>query len=146
MDIKVKTFSDLTTEELYEILSLRSEIFVVEQDCVYQDIDFKDQKALHVCGYLQNELAAYTRVFGPGDYFDESSIGRVLVKESKRGLKLGHIILKESINCIKDNFKTEKIVISAQTYLKSFYQSHGFEFTGKEYLEDGIPHIEMIHI
>ena len=145
MDIKVKRFDDLSTKELYEILSLRSEIFVVEQDCVYQDIDFKDQKGIHVCGYLNNELVAYTRIFGPGDYFEDSSIGRVLVKENKRGLQLGHVILKESINCIKENFNTEKIVISAQTYLKSFYQSHGFEFTGKEYLEDGIPHIEMIY-
>ena len=144
MKIKIQSFQDLSTDELYAILSLRSEIFVVEQDCVYQDIDFKDQKAWHISGYLNEELVAYTRVFKPGDYFNQASIGRVLVRENKRSLKLGHIILEESINCIEKEFNTDSIQISAQYYLKSYYENHGFKATVKEYLEDGIPHMEMI--
>ena len=144
MKIKIQSFQDLSTDELYAILSLRSEIFVVEQDCVYQDIDFKDQKAWHISGYLNEELVAYTRVFKPGDYFNQASIGRVLVRENKRSLKLGHLILEESINCIEKEFNTDSIQISAQSYLKSYYEKHGFKATGKEYLEDGIPHMEMI--
>ena len=143
MNIQVKNFTELNTSELYNLLQLRSEVFVVEQDCVYQDIDFKDQKALHVLGYKNDVLIAYTRIFKPGDYFKNSSIGRVVVKDSERKFNFGHQIMIASINAIKNNFKEDKITISAQKYLKKFYESHGFYQVDDEYLEDGIPHIRM---
>jgi len=143
MNIQVKNFTELNTTELYNLLQLRSEVFVVEQDCVYQDIDFKDQKALHILGYKNDVLIAYTRIFKPGYYFKNSSIGRVLVKDSERKFNFGHQIMKASITAIKSNFKEDKITISAQKYLKKFYESHGFYQVDDEYLEDGIPHIRM---
>ena len=144
MEILIKTFSELNTEELYEILQLRSEVFVVEQDCVYQDIDGKDQKGLHVLGRKDKKLVAYTRCFAPGIYFSEAAIGRVIVKASERKYGYGHDIMKASVDAIKKRFDTETIKLSAQTYLIKFYNTHGFQTTGEEYLEDGIPHIAMI--
>ena len=142
--ITIKKFSELTTNELYEILQLRSEVFVVEQDCVYQDIDFKDQKALHVIGIKKNKIVAYTRVFKSGDYFEKPSIGRVVVTEKERINKYGFQIMKASIKAIDTFFNEKEIKISAQKYLKKFYESLDFEMIGEEYLEDGIPHIGMI--
>jgi len=144
LEVITKKFSELTIDELYQILQLRSEVFVVEQDCVYQDLDFKDQKALHIIGFKNNKVVAYTRVFKPGDYFSEASIGRVVVEKNERKYGYGHVIMKDSIKEIQENFKVEIIKISAQTYLKKFYESHGFSKIGAEYLEDGIPHIGMI--
>ena len=144
MEIQVKTFEELTTTELYAMLRLRSEVFVVEQDCVYQDIDNKDQKALHVLGYVGEELAAYTRIFDAGRYFDNPSIGRVIVKETYRGKNLGHKILRASIETVETRFGNQVIEISAQTYLEKFYSDHQFRSTGDTYLEDGIPHMRMI--
>ena len=144
MEFIIKTFSELTTEELYQILRLRSEVFVVEQDCVYQDIDNKDQISYHVLGLKENELVAYSRIFDSGDYFSKPSIGRILVKESERKFNYGHQLVDTSIQFILDNFKEKDILISAQTYLLKFYNSHGFIQEGKEYLEDGIPHVKML--
>lgn len=144
MDITVKTFDQLTSNELYSLLKLRSEVFVVEQDCVYQDLDGKDEKALHVLGLEEGKLVAYARCFQPGDYFEEAAIGRVLVRENYRKLGYGHEITKVSIKAIKTKYKADKIKISAQTYLVIFYESHGFKTTGDRYLEDGIPHIAMV--
>lgn len=144
LEIKTKTFQELNTEELYDLLQLRSEVFVVEQDCVYQDIDGKDQKALHILGYRDRKLVAYTRIFKPGDYFDEASIGRVVVKENARQYKYGYDIMTASIQAIKDYYDESKIRISAQIYLKRFYNNLNFKKVGEEYLEDGIPHINMI--
>ncbi len=143
--IKVKTFDQLETEELYRLLQLRSEVFVVEQDCVYQDIDGKDQKALHVIGYKNENIVAYTRVFKAGDYFDNASIGRVVVKENERQHNYGYDIMKASIEAVKSYFNDDVIKISAQTYLKRFYNRLQFFEVGEEYLEDGIPHIQMIY-
>jgi ElaA protein len=140
---KTKTFDELSTQELYQILRLRSEVFVVEQNCVYQDIDNKDQKALHLFGTLEGEIIAYSRLFKPGDYFEFSSIGRVVVAEKHRDKNFGHALIDQSILEIKNRFKVEKITISAQLYLKKFYESHGFIATSAMYLEDDIPHIEM---
>ena len=139
----IKSFNELTTSEIYQILRLRSEVFVVEQDCVYQDVDDKDQKGIHLFFTNNNEVVAYTRLFGPGDYFKNASIGRVVVKESHRKDKLGHKLLKESIKAIQNLFNTQEITLSAQTYLQKFYESHGFVQVGEGYLEDGIPHIKM---
>lgn len=139
----VKTFEELTTQELYAILQLRSAVFVVEQTCIYQDIDGKDQEALHVFGFKNNELAMYSRVFAPGIYFEAASIGRVIINPKFRGLQLGHELIKVSIATVKTRFSTEKIHISAQEHLKNFYEQHGFLQVGEGYLEDDIPHIGM---
>ncbi|MHA7844411.1 MAG: GNAT family N-acetyltransferase [Winogradskyella sp.] len=144
LEIKTKSFNELNTKELYDLLQLRSEVFVVEQDCVYQDIDGKDQKALHVLGYKEDKLVAYTRIFKPGDYFEEASIGRVVVKENQRQYGYGYDIMNTSIQAIQKHFKISEIRISAQTYLKRFYNNLGFKEVGKEYLEDGIPHVNMV--
>ena len=144
LDIKIKSFQDLTTNELYAILQLRSEIFVVEQDCVYQDIDYKDQKAYHLLGLKNNKLIAYTRLFKPGDYFEEASIGRVVVKKEERQYKYGYDIMNASVSYVKNELKLTKIKISAQAYLKTFYSNIGFKQIGEPYLEDGIPHIAMV--
>ena len=144
MDIKVKSFEELTKLELYYLLQLRSEVFVVEQDCVYQDVDGKDEKALHVLGFKNQKIVAYTRIFKPGDYFEETSIGRVVVSKKERQFKYGYDIMEASIKAIKHHFNTSKIKISAQCYLKKFYSNLGFEAVGEEYLEDNIPHIVMI--
>jgi ElaA protein len=144
MEITIKTFDELTIYELYELLRLRTEIFVVEQDCVYQDMDGKDFKALHVIGKQGEKIVAYTRCFRPGDYFKEASIGRVIVDQKHRKFKLGHEIMEASIKAIKDHYKIGKIKLSAQTYLVKFYESHGFYKVGEDYFEDGIPHIAMI--
>lgn len=142
--IESKYFPELTTDELYAVLQLRSEVFVVEQDCVYQDIDYKDQKSLHILGYKNEELVAYTRIFKGGDYFENASIGRVIVKENARKYGYGHDIIKASIAAISEEFDETTIKISAQTYLKKFYEAHGFQQVGEGYLEDGIPHIGML--
>jgi ElaA protein len=144
MEFIIKYFKELTIHELYGILQLRSEVFVVEQDCVYQDLDFKDQKALHFFGYKNDKIIAYTRIFKAGDYFDNASIGRVIIAKSERKFGFGHDLIKGSIDVIKTEFKVDKITISAQLYLKNFYQMHHFFQVGEEYLEDGIPHIRMI--
>lgn len=144
MNFIVKKFQELTTSELYELLQLRSEVFVVEQDCVYQDIDGKDQKALHVIGVKEGKIIAYTRLFNSGEYFDTPSIGRVVIKETERKYGYGHNLIKASIKAIVDNYNETTITISAQTYLQKFYESHGFKQVGEGYLEDGIPHIRMV--
>jgi ElaA protein len=144
LEIKIKTFKELTTQELYNVLQLRSEVFVVEQDCVYQDIDGKDQKALHILGYKNDRLVAYTRIFKPGDYFDKASIGRVVVSKNERQHNYGFDIMKASINAIREHYNQTLIKISAQTYLKRFYNNLEFFEVGEEYLEDDIPHIAMI--
>ncbi|RIV34947.1 GNAT family N-acetyltransferase [Flagellimonas lutimaris] len=144
MQVSIKTFDQLTTEELYQILRLRSEVFVVEQDCVYQDVDNKDQKALHVIGVKDGEIVAYTRIFKPGDYFDNVSIGRVVVAQDQRKYGLGKQIMQASLTAIQERFPNKPIEISAQSYLLKFYKELGFNAFGEEYLEDGIPHRRML--
>jgi ElaA protein len=144
VEINTYRYNELTTNQLYSILKLRAEVFVVEQNCAYQDLDNKDNKALHLIGEINNEIIAYTRIFKKGDYFTNSSIGRVLVKKEFRKKELGKAIMEKSIEIIKKNTKEEKIEISAQKYLTKFYKDLGFKKTGKEYLEDNIPHIKMM--
>ena len=144
MIFNIKRFNELSTHELYVILQLRSEVFVVEQDCVYQDLDNKDQNAYHVLGVLDNEIVAYARIFKPGDYFLESSIGRIVVKKEFRKFQYGYQLVQNSILFIENNLQQNKILISAQSYLTKFYNSLGFTQVGEEYLEDGIPHIKML--
>ena len=146
MDLKIeaKKFSELSLTELYDILQLRSEVFVVEQDCVYQDIDGKDAEALHIIGSKNGKIVAYTRCFKPGYYFEEAAIGRVIVKQSERKFGYGHIIMIASAEAIEKYYQTTNIKLSAQQYLLKFYESHGYHSIGEGYLEDGIPHIGMI--
>ena len=142
--IITKTFSELDTEDLYQILRLRSEVFVVEQDCVYQDIDNKDQNAIHLYYKENDQIVAYTRIFKAGDYYENPCIGRVLVSKKNRGNDLGKKIMIDSMEYIKQNIKGEKIELSAQKYLDKFYKDLGFYKIGEDYLEDGIPHQRMI--
>jgi ElaA protein len=144
LKITVFKYQDLSQERLYEILKLRLEVFVVEQKCAYQDLDNKDEKALHLVGEENNKIIAYTRIFRKGDFFKNSSIGRVLVKKEYRNKDYGRIIMRRSIEKLKEDPKEEKIELSAQKYLLKFYSELGFEKKGEEYLEDNIPHVKMI--
>lgn len=146
MEIEVKTFDELSKQELYHLLKLRSEVFVMEQNCVYLDIDGKDEKALHILGWEDGHLVAYARCFQSGDYFDDASIGRILIQENYRRMGYGHDITKAAIKAIKTKYKADKIKISAQTYLVIFYESHGFKTIGDRYSEDGIPHVAMLKV
>ena len=140
---KIKSFEALTVHELYDLLKLRSEIFVVEQNCVYLDLDGKDKKALHLIGDYDGKTVAHARLLDAGISFDNASIGRVVVDLNYRDRKWGHDLMREAIAAIKSNFRKDKITIGAQLYLKKFYESHGFVQTSEMYLEDDIPHIEM---
>lgn len=140
---EVKKFEALTLNELYEILHLRQDVFVVEQNCAYIDADFKDQKSLHINGYFEGKLIAHARIVFPGISYKEASIGRVLTHSDYRKINLGKELMKQSILALEKNFSTE-CRISAQCYLVNFYQEFGFEICSEEYLEDNIPHIEML--
>jgi len=140
---KIKRFNELSLAELYDLLKLRSEVFVVEQNCVYLDVDGKDEKALHLLGTFGDELVAYVRIFKPGDYFEQASIGRVLIKQIYRDRKWGYDLMHEAIRVTKAELNQTNITISAQCYLQKFYENVGFVQTSEMYLEDDIPHIEM---
>jgi ElaA protein len=144
LEWKIKPFEALTVDELYDLLKVRSEIFVVEQNCVYLDLDGKDKKALHLIGEYDGKIVAYSRIFDAGISFDNASIGRVVVHADYRDKKWGHDLMREAIAGIKTHFNKDAITIGAQLYLKKFYESHGFVQSSEMYLEDDIPHIEMI--
>jgi ElaA protein len=144
MNWTLKKFTDLTPDELYAILRLRSEVFVVEQTCVFQDIDNKDQASYHLMGWKDDLLAAYTRLMPPGVAYEIASIGRVVTSPLARGTGLGKILMEKSIEEAIRLFGVIPIKIGAQVYLKKFYTSLGFNQTSDIYLEDGIEHIEMI--
>lgn len=139
----IKSFESLSVNELYNILRLRSEIFVVEQNCVYLDLDGKDQKALHLFGTFEGNIVAHARLFKPGISFVHSSIGRVTVEAKHREKKWGHELMRQAIAGVLEHFGETEITIGAQLYLKKFYESHGFVQTSEMYLEDDIPHIQM---
>ena len=138
-----KKFNELLPEELYAILQLRNEVFVVEQNCIFQDADNKDQPSLHIMGWRQNNLVAYIRIVPPGISFKEPSIGRVVTSPQERGQGTGHELMLVSINKVYELYGETDIRIGAQVYLKNYYQSHGFVQTSEVYPEDGIDHIEM---
>lgn len=145
MNWKIKSFEELSTTELYAILRLRSEVFVVEQNCAYQDLDNTDQLALHLMGTDDTgRLLAYTRLFQPGIKYQEASIGRVITSPLARGTGAGRELMERSIAAVQQQFGAVPIKIGAQQYLQRFYTSLGFEQTSDTYLEDGIPHIEMV--
>ncbi len=138
-----KKFDELVAAELYAIIQLRNEVFVVEQNCVYQDADDKDQKSYHLAGWDGEILVAYTRIIPPGISYTQASIGRVVTSTKYRKTGVGKILMQESISKAFNLFNCTEIKIGAQVYLTKFYESLGFFKTGNEYLEDGIPHIEM---
>ena len=139
-------FDDLTLEELYGLLRLRSEVFVVEQNCPYQDLDNKDQKCIHILGKNNTgEILAHARIVPPGiSYPEYSSIGRVVTSKKVRRTGEGVKLMEYSIGIAQQNWPHHDIKISAQSYLKKFYESLNFRFTGEAYMEDGIPHIGMV--
>ncbi|WP_346316427.1 GNAT family N-acetyltransferase [Chitinophaga sp. YIM B06452] len=140
----VKTFNELTNEELYQVLRLRAEVFVVEQGCNYLDLDNYDQQALHLQGINETGLVAYTRLFAPGIKYDMASIGRVISSPSARGKGFGRQLMEVSIAAVEARWGKIPIKIGAQLYLQKFYESLGFVQSSEMYLEDQIPHIEMI--
>jgi ElaA protein len=142
----LKAFEELSVYELYSIMQLRNEVFVVEQNCVYQDADNKDPKSLHVCGWHGNNLAAYARIIPQGISYLEASIGRVLTAPAYRRTGAGLELMKTSIRLTLETFNCTEIKIGAQVYLTNFYQSLGFQPSSSEYQEDGIPHMEMIFV
>ena len=141
----LKKFNELTLDELHDILKLRIDIFVVEQNCPYPELDGKDKIAFHLLGSdSTHNIIAYTRIFKPGDYYNYAAIGRVVVHLDHRNRKLGHKLIEQSIIKIQELFGDVPIKIGAQTYLKKFYEHHGFKQMAEGYLEDGIPHIYML--
>ena len=144
MRLEIKAWNQLSSKEINDIFSLRSEVFIVEQECIYQDVDGKDEKADHVLLTINNQLVGYTRVFNKNIYFKDASFGRAVVKKSHRGEGYGHLLVEKSLEHLKTN-KQSPIKISAQSHLKEFYSSHGFAAKGEEYMEDGIPHTAMYY-
>ncbi len=140
---RCKYFDELTPAELYDILQLRNEVFVVEQQCVFQDADGVDKQCFHLCGYAGLQLAAYTRLIAPGITFNEASIGRVVSSKSVRGQSIGKELMHISIDRCWELFGKVPIKIGAQLYLQQFYEQFGFRPTDDGYLEDNIPHIHM---
>lgn len=139
-----KLFQELSVAELYAVLQLRSEVFVVEQQCVFQDMDNKDQHCRHLMGWQGDALAAYTRIVPPGISFEEMSIGRVVTSPKMRKSGIGRSLMQRSISACYDIYGRGPIRIGAQLYLKKFYESLGFQQTSAVYLEDDIEHIEML--
>ena len=136
--------AECTVDEVYEILSVRQEVFVVEQKCFYQDCDGADAKAFHLRGYQENKLVAYLRAFPAGVKFPEQSIGRVLTAPSHRGLGVGKVLMNEGLVRAEKEFGRAPIRIAAQAHLEKFYREFSFAPEGKVFMEDGIPHLEML--
>ncbi len=145
MKFKIKKFKELSVTELYAIMQLRQEIFVVEQNCPYVDADGKDLQSVHVMGLENKKLVAYARVVPPGLSYKTPSIGRVVVDKKVRGKKYGYVLMEKCIADVLKRYKTDTITISAQLYLKKFYSNTGFNAVGEVYPEDNIPHIKMIY-
>lgn len=144
MNFTLKTFQQLTNIELYNILKERTEVFVVEQNCPYTEVDGKDVQSYHLFREEKGEIIAYLRILPPGVSYDELSIGRVLVKKQYRGQKLAQQLMTEALHFIHNELKEPTVKIQAQEYLSQFYGAFGFEAISEPYLEDNIPHIDMI--
>lgn len=146
MNWKLKTFDELTGHELYALLKLRSQVFVVEQNCVFLDMDDKDQQCLHLLGFEDGILAAYSRLVPAGVSYTEASIGRVVTDAAYRGKGAGKELMQASIDKLEEVFGKQPIRIGAQLYLETFYTNLGFNTNSSVYIEDGIPHIEMLRL
>ena len=138
-----RNFNSISKDELYDVLSLRQRVFIIEQDCFYEDLDYSDQDANHLLLYRDNKLIGYSRVFSPGIKYDAASIGRIVTDLDYRGKGYGRSITQESIKFLKNNYPESDITISAQYRLVDFYENIGFEREGSVYLEDDIDHIKM---
>jgi len=145
MEWKIKRFDQLSRLELYDILKAREEIFILEQECFYDDIDTKDIEAIHLFAGEENHVICYLRILDKGVRFNEVSIGRVLTRPAYRGQGYGEQMMRKAIDYIEKEMGEDKIRISAQTYLKEFYENVGFQVVSKAYLEDGIDHWEMLY-
>lgn len=141
---KCKSFGEMNSHELYAVMRLRSEVFIVEQNCVYQDADNKDQKSFHLMGWAGDDLAAYARLVPKGVSFPHPSIGRVITSAKYRGAGAGKALMRQAIDYSNQLFGQQPIKIGAQVYLQKFYESFGFQQVSEQYLEDEIPHIEML--
>ena len=141
---KYVAFDELTLRELYELLQLRTEVFTVEQNCVFQDIDGADDQAMHLLGTQNNQLVAYARCFPAGVKFAEASIGRVVTRSLARGSGLGHLLIQQAVSSVCALWGPQPIRIGAQARLKAYYSGHGFVDVGVPYVEDGIDHLEMV--
>jgi len=141
---QVAAFDALSTQSLYALLQLRSEVFVVEQNCVFLDMDDRDVQALHLMAWRGDILVACARCFAPGIQFDEASIGRIATRLTVRGGGLGHLLVQQAIAVVTSTWGSQPIRIGAQARLRSFYQGHGFDDMGMPYVEDGIDHLEMV--
>ncbi len=141
---QLKKFEELSPGELYAILQLRIAVFILEQECFFQDADDKDQCSFHFMGWKEGKLIAYTRLVPPGEIYEQPSIGRVVTSSAERKTGAGKELMKRSIEACETLFGKQSIKIGAQLYLENFYQSLGFERVSEVYIEDGIPHIYMI--
>ncbi len=137
-------FGELHVHDLYALLQLRSAVFVVEQNCLFHDMDGADAQAVHLLGSRDGILLAYARCFAPGITFTEASIGRIATRLDSRGTGLGHHLVDKSMDLVHERWGPQPIRIGAQARLKHFYRRHGFEDTGIAYVEDGIDHLEMV--
>ena len=144
MNFKLKTFNELTNTELYNILQERTNVFVVEQKCPYPEVDGKDVQSYHLYKEQDGEIVAYLRILPPGVSYAELSIGRVLVKKEYRGQRLAHELMARALQFIEDELNETTVKIQAQDYLRNFYSSFGFEAISEVYLDDGIPHVDML--
>ena len=138
------SFEELSKQQLYDVLQLRSEVFVVEQACVFQDIDGADAAAMHLLGTASGQLVAYARCFAAGEKFAEASVGRVITRDTLRGSGAGHLLMREALTCTLQRWGPQPVRIGAQAHLAQFYAQHGFKDVGTPYIEDGIAHIEML--
>ena len=145
MEWNIKKFNELSTEEIYEILKVRNQVFIVEQNCPYEDCDDKDKNAYHLFLSDEGKIVAYIRILHKGVSYDEVSIGRVLVNWEYRGKNFGRELMVKGIDFIESKLKENSIRISGQEYLREFYKSLGFKEVSEVYLEDDIPHIEMLY-
>ena len=143
MEVFIKRFDELSVGELYEIMQARAEVFIVEQNCVYQDLDGIDKEAYHVCLKEDGKLVAYLRVIDKGKRLDEVSVGRVISLKRRAGL--GTKLMKIGLEVAKEKFGATKVKVGAQLYAKPFYEGCGFRQISGEYLEDGLPHIYMLY-
>jgi ElaA protein len=139
-----RAFDELSTRQLYALIAVREAVFIVEQNCAYQDADGLDAKAMHFIGWDQDTVATYLRVFAPGEKFAEASIGRVLTAATHRGLGLGKVAMRLAVQYIDEHHANASTRISAQAHLVRFYNEFGFSKVSDEYFEDGIPHIAML--
>lgn len=145
MELLIKNFNELSTMELYKIIKERVDVFVVEQKCLYPEVDLKDIRSYHLILWDEDNIIGYLRILPPGISYKEASIGRVLINIKYRGFGYGKVIMKNAINYIERELEQKTIKISAQEYLVDFYQEFGFKVVSNVYDEDGIPHVEMLY-